>query len=320
MRRESRWSALLVAAALFAALLIPQTVGAWDYSSPKIDYLAEEAMRLINLNRTGTGRTALYKDTKLVNLARDLSWTCPSNSSMSIKGRTRDMIDRSYFSHSIKGCYKSGTTPYSIIDILKIKFGYSAGRGEIIASNTYGVSATSYVWGCNSSDTNCNGTTTTPKTVASAVYWWMHSSAHRSIIVGDYDRFGCGVWRSSAGKNIWACLFAKGGSHPLDKTSPSVLSATGDGSSVPQGSSITLSANVSDNFRLADGWVRLDASSSCGGTTIHAWAYNLNVTSDTHSFSWDTSGVPKGTHAIGWRVRDVATKTSTCVRVYVDVT
>ena len=317
--RGAGWISLLAASAVLVALLAPFPAQAWDYSSPKTDYLAEEAMRLINLNRKGTGRAVLSADTKLMNLARDLLWTCPTNSSLSMRGRSRDMMDRAYFSHSIKGCYKSGSTQFSIIDILASPFGYKNGRAEIIGKNTYGVSATSYTWGCNASGGNCNGRTTTPKTVASAVYWWMHSTAHRGIIFGDYDRFGCGVWRTD-GTKLYTCLFAKGGPHPLDTTAPSVLSATDDGASVPQGSSITLAADVSDNFRLADGWVRLDASSSCGGTTIDAWAYNLNVVTNTHSFTWDTTGVAKGTHAIGWRVRDVATRTSTCFRITVEVT
>ena len=311
--------AIVASFAVLAALLAPAPVGAWDYSSPKTDYLAEEAMRLINLNRKGTGRATLFADTKLLNLARDLLWTCPTNSSLSMRGRTRDMIDRAYFSHSIKDCYKSGSTLFSIIDILANPFGYKNGRAEIIGHNYTSVAATSYRWGCNSSGGNCNGTTTTPATVASMVTWWMNSSSHRGIIFGDYDRFGCGVWRGD-GKKLYTCLFAKGGPHPLDKTAPTVLSATGDGASVAQGSSITLSAEVSDNFRLADGWVRLDASSSCRGTTIHAWAYNLNVVTNTHSFTWDTTGVPKGTHAVGWRVRDVATLKSACFRITIEVT
>lgn len=301
---------------VFAALLVPASAGAWDYSSPKIDFLSEEAMRLINLDRAGNGKSSLYADTKLVNFARDLPWTCPNSSSTTIKGRARDMIDRNYFSHYIS----CAGTSYSVITIMKSKLGYTGGRAEIIASNSYGVSATSYSWGCDSAGGSCNGSTTTPKTVQSVVYWWMHSSAHRSIILGDYDRFGCGMWRSSGGKNVFVCNFAKGGPNPLDTTNPVVNSATQNGHSFSQGSSVTLSANVSDNFRLAEGWVRLNAvAGTCSGTTINTWAYNLNVASDTHSFTWNTSGVPKGVHTIGWRVRDVATRASTCVLITVTI-
>jgi hypothetical protein len=307
----------IAAVALLGALVAPASVGAWDYSTPKIDFLAEETMRLINLDRAGNGKTSLYADTKLINFARDLSWTCPNSSGTTIKGRARDMIDRNYFSHAIN----CAGTSYSVIDIMKTKLGYTAGRGEIIASSTYGVSATSYAWGCTSTGGSCNGTTTTPKSVQSAVYWWMHSSAHRGIILGDYDRFGCGMWRSSGGKNVFVCNFAKGGPNPLDTTNPVVSGATQNGKSFSQGSSIALAANVSDNFRLAEGWVRLDAvAGTCAGTTIHTWAYNLNVTSDAHSFTWNTSGVPKGPHVIGWRARDVATRASTCVLITIIIT
>jgi hypothetical protein len=307
----------VAAAALIAGLVAPASVGAWDYTTPKIDFLSEEAMRLINLDRSGNGKSTLYADTKLVNFARDLSWTCPNSSTTTIKGRARDMIDRNYFSHYIS----CNGTSYSVIDIMKSKLGYTGGRAEIIASSTYGVSATSYSWGCDSSGGSCNGTTTTAKSVQSAVYWWMHSSAHRSIILGDYDRFGCGMWRSSGGKNIFVCNFAKGGPNPLDTTNPVVSGPTGNGYSYSQGSLVGLSASISDNFRLAEGWVRLDAvAGTCSGTTIHTWAYNLNVTSEKHSFTWNTSGVPKGAHTIGWRVRDVATLASTCVLITVNIT
>lgn len=318
-RARALWPSLLALLGLLGMLLAPANVGAWDWTTPKIDFIGEEAMRLINLDRTGNGKAALYSDPKLINFARDLAWTCPTNSSLTIRGRTRDMVDRAYFAHSIKGCYKSGSTLYSVIDIMSTKFGYKYGRGEIIAGNTYGVSATAYKYGCDSAGANCNGSTTTTATNQSAQYWWMHSSAHRAIILGDYDRFGCGVWRGS-GKTLYACLFAKTGPNALDTTSPTVTNATGNGATVPQGSSITLSAKLTDNFRLAEGWLRLDATTSCSGTTLSAWAYNLNVVSETHSFTWNTTGVTKGTHAIGWRIRDVSTRASSCYIIHVTVT
>jgi hypothetical protein len=318
-RARALWPSLLALLGLFGMLLAPANVGAWDWTTPKIDFIGEEAMRLINVDRTGNGKAALYSDPKLINFARDLAWTCPTNSSLTIRGRARDMIDRAYFAHSIKGCYKSGSTLYSVIDIMSTKFGYKYGRGEIIAGNTYGVAATAYKYGCDSAGANCNGSTTTTATNKSAQYWWMHSSAHRGIILGAYDRFGCGVWRGG-GKTLYACLFAKTGPNALDTTSPTISNLTGNGASVPQGSSITLSAKLTDNFRLAEGWLRKDATSACGGTTLSAWAYNLNVVSETHSFTWNTTGVTKGTHAIGWRIRDVSTRASSCYIIHVTVT
>jgi hypothetical protein len=299
-----------MATLVLAALFIPASAGAWDYSSPKIDFESEEAMRLINLDRAGNGKSSLYADTKLMNFARDLSWTCPNSSTTTIHGRARDMIDRNYFSHYIPCAGAS----LSVIDVMKSKLGYTAGRAEIIASNTYSVAAKTYTWGCDSAGSNCNGGTTTTTANQSAEYWWMHSSSHRAIILGDYDRFGCGMWRSSStGKNVFVCNFAKGGPNPLDTTNPTVGNSPNNGHTYSQGTLVALSASAADNFRLAEGWVRLDAvAGTCAGTTINAWAYNLNVTSDTHSFTWNTSGVPKGVHLIGWRVRDVGTHASTC--------
>lgn len=310
----------LALVALLGTLLGPAGAGAWDYSTPKIDFLGEEVMRLVNLDRRGNERAALYADKTLINLARDLAFACPTKSSLTIRGRARDFADRDYFTHYVKGCYKSGKTLYSIIDLLASPFGYTRNRGENILRNAYGVSATSYKWGCDASGYSCNGTTTTAKTVASAEYWWMHSSVHRGNILGDYDRFGCGVWLDGDGTKLFVCLFAKGGPNPLDTTRPVVKSATGDGASVARGSSITLSATVADNFRLSDGWVRLDPTSTCGGPVLHAWAYNLNVSSNVHSFTWNTTGVAKGKHAIAWRVRDVATLRSSCYVIHLTVT
>ena len=320
-RLRPLWPTLLALLGLASAFLAPGPAAAWDWTTPKIDFLSEETMRLVNLDRRGNGLAALFSDPKLVNLARDLAWTCPTNSSLVIHGRARDMIERAYLSHSIKGCYKSGTTLYSILDILASPFGYTSYRGEIIASNYKTAAATGYKWGCDSAGANCDGTTTSAATVASAEYWWMHDGPHRAIILGNYDRFGCGMWRGTDGKNLYSCIFAKGGPNALDTTAPTVVSATGNGTSVAQGASLTLSATVIDNFRLAEGWLRLDATSgTCQGTNLNAWAYNLNVVTDTHSFTWNTAGVPKGTHAIGWRVRDVSALASTCFLIHVTVT
>ncbi len=319
-RLRPAWLTGLALAAVLAALVVPMPVAAWDWTTPKIDFLSEETMRLVNYDRAGNGLPDLVSDPKLVTLARDLAWKCPT-STLSVRGRARDMTERAYLSHSIKGCYKSGSTLYSVLDILASPFGYTSYRGEIIASNYKSVAATRYAWGCDSVGTNCNGSLTTAATVAAVEYWWMHDAPHRAIILGThYDRFGCGMWRGTDGKNLYSCLFARGGPNPLDTAALTVVSATGDGASVAQGASLTLSAVVSDNFRLAEGWVRLDATSSCRGPTIDTWADNLNVVTETHSFTWNTAGVPKGTHAIGWQVRDVSVRASSCFIIHVTVT
>jgi hypothetical protein len=40
---------------------------------------------------------------------------------------------------------------------------------------------------------------------------WMGSSAHAPIIVGAYDRIGCGGWLSATGVYFFDCLFSQGG-------------------------------------------------------------------------------------------------------------
>jgi methionine-rich copper-binding protein CopC len=42
------------------------------------------------------------------------------------------------------------------------------------------------------------------------------------------------------------------------------------------------------------------------GTTKSGWAYDLNVTRDTRSYTVDASRLTTGTHTLTWQARDVA--------------
>jgi len=190
------------------------------------DPYGAELMRLVNLDRAALGLPPFAVDAGLVAIARDAPFTCPTNPGLVLRGRAADMADRSYFGHTVAGCYLAGTTtPYPALDIVRTVFGYAQARSEILHWNSYGSAATAYELGCSISGGNCaGGTTTTPYTVALAQRSFMSSSPHRTSQLASYQRFGCGS-ASVPGttKTYFACLFSNGGSSwsPAPAPSPS---------------------------------------------------------------------------------------------------
>ena len=156
-----------------------------------------------------------------------------------------------------------------------------------------------YKFGCSSSGSGCDGTTTSTAPVATVQKMWMRSSGHRYNILAGYDRFGCAAWNRSDGQKYFACIFAKGGPKPIDGSSPSVGSLSGD-DSLRRTDKATFSASFGDGFRLSDGSVQIDGSTKSG------WSYDLNVTGDTRRYTVDAASLSTGTHTLTWSVRDVA--------------
>jgi hypothetical protein len=90
-------------------------------------------MRLVNLERAALGRPAYQVDPGLAAIARDASFTCPTNPALTLRGRAADMAARSYFGHYVAGCYKSGTTTaYPALEMVRTVFGYTQARSEIL--------------------------------------------------------------------------------------------------------------------------------------------------------------------------------------------
>ena len=287
---------LAVAAAL-APVLAPPPATAANYSGFYTDFASEELMRLTNLDRRALGRSRLKVDQFLVSLARDRPFTCPSNGK-TYPGRARDMAARDYLSHTVKGCTTTSGSPYTIQKILP-KHGYSTYTGENIGVNNWPDTAARYKYGCSSTGTSCDGSTTSTAPVATVQKMWMRSSGHRYNILAGYDRFGCAAWDRSDGRKFFACIFAKGGPKPLDGSAPTVGSLSGS-DSLRRTEQATFSATVGDGFRLSDGSVRIDGVKKSG------WAYDLDVTADTRRYTVDAASLAAGTHTITWRVRDVA--------------
>lgn len=153
--------ALLV---LVVSLATPGIVAAWGpniYSSP------DEALlvHLTNQARTAAGLRALSVDSTLRGVAR---W------------RSKDMIARGYFSHSIP---PNGTKWYNELD--RIGYCYTS-SGENLGSNNFP-----------------DGTAT-----ATIQDGFMGSPTHRAIILGNWTVMGVGAYKGADGKHIWTVLFA----------------------------------------------------------------------------------------------------------------
>ena len=178
------------------------------------DPFAADLMRLINLDRKALGKAPYLIDARLADIARNARFTCPTNPKESFNGRARDMADRSYFSHTVPGCFSSGSTPFGSIEIVRKVFGYAGARSEILHWNSYGTATTTYHLGCDINGQACRGgATSAPFTVTLAQRSFMSSAPHRAAELNSYQRFGCGsATVPGTSKTYFACLFADGGS------------------------------------------------------------------------------------------------------------
>jgi uncharacterized protein YkwD len=189
--RPARSPLLLVAvlaASSVVALASPRTVAAW--SSGTFSSASErELVSLTNRSRASAGRRALRIDSTLTAVAR---W------------RSKDMIDRDYFSHSIPGYG-------SVFKKLDSKGYCYRVAGENIGWNTY------------------------PDDEATAAIhqMFMDSAGHRENILGKaWEVIGVGAYKGSDGKKMWTVLFAdKCGStgsvsKPKPKPKPAAAKAT----------------------------------------------------------------------------------------------
>jgi uncharacterized protein YkwD len=151
----------LTSLATFAA---PSRIFAWDADSFSSTSEAQ-LVTLTNRARASAGLRALKVDSTLTSVAR---W------------RSKDMIDRNYFSHSIPGYGK-------VWDKLNaIGYCYNV-AGENIGWNNY------------------------PDDIATGAIQqaFMNSAGHRANIMGKtWDVIGIGAYKGPTGKKMWTVLFA----------------------------------------------------------------------------------------------------------------
>ena len=180
--RPSRRTVFAVALAFVAtsigSLGTPLGTAAWSagaFSS------ASEAqlVALTNQARANAGRRALKVDSALVSIARS---------------RSKDMIQRNYFSHNIP---PSGKRVFNVMS----ERGYCfVVAGENIGWNTYPDDAAT----------------------AQIQQMFMNSPSHRdNIMGGSWEVIGIGAYKGSDGKKMWTVLFAdKCGAAPAPKPTP----------------------------------------------------------------------------------------------------
>jgi uncharacterized protein YkwD len=264
------------------------------------NFSGEELMRAMNADRAALGLGPLATDAVLESIARDRPTTCPSNLSLTIRGRARDMADRNYLSHSITGCTDSSGA-FDAFDLLH-RLGYTFVRvAEAIADNSYPASAATYATGCSLGGSSCHGSTVLPWTVAVAERQFMSSTTHRaSILTRTYDRFGCGAWASTSGFHYYACYFVQTGNGYRDGTPPVISKVSGSGGVFARGSRPTFTATATDaHSELSDGWAAID------GVRIRNWAWD-HVGSSA-GLSATAPALKSGMHTFTWWVRDTST-------------
>lgn len=163
-RRLALVVSLCVAATSAVALATPGPTVAWSenaYSAAS----ESELVALTNQSRAAAGRASLKVSSTLTSIAR---W------------RSKDMIKRDYFSHSIPGVG-------NVFDVLDDE-GYC-----------YRLAGENIGWNNEADDV----------ATARIHTLFMDSSSHRSNILGkSWDVIGVGAYQGSDGKKMWTVLFA----------------------------------------------------------------------------------------------------------------
>ncbi len=181
-RRQHRLAlavALLFGLSAVFTLAVPSATFAW--STEAFDSGSEaDLVSLTNRSRASAGLKALKVDSTLKSVAR---W------------RSKDMIDRDYFSHTIPGFGKVWDKLHDIGYCYKV-------AGENIGWNNY------------------------PDDIATAAIhsMFMDSPGHRANVLGKtWDVVGIGAYKGPTGKKMWTVIFAdKCGSTPAPAPKPTV--------------------------------------------------------------------------------------------------
>lgn len=210
-------AAVLFGLALYAVSMTVQVPTVRAATSP-LDAQASELVRLMNGARKAAGKAPLVIDTNLASKARDGAIPCPDDPAKTISGRAQDFAAFNTSSHDLRLCdsatYALSTTAF--VSTMQTAWGYGS-VGEIVGMNSgYGNGA--YLWQYTVSgkvlwQTWTYATTGHIMGSSNPPAGWQSSSTHWSIIMGAYDRVGCGGWASGA-TYYYDCVFARGGAYP----------------------------------------------------------------------------------------------------------
>jgi hypothetical protein len=198
--------------ALFASSLTWQVPAARAGSGP-LDAQASEMVRLINGDRAAEGLAPLSVDPFLASKARDGAIPCPDDPAQSIAGRAQDFAAWGDMSHQLRLCAAPTYTLSSTLFVSTLGTAwqyYTVGEIDLV-NGGYGNGAFLY--------THKGWQTWTYSTTGNGMLGWGSSSSHWNIIVGSYDRVGCGGWAAGS-TYYYDCLFSAGGSSPDGLQSP----------------------------------------------------------------------------------------------------
>ena len=287
----------LAVAATLAPLFAPPPAKAADLTGFYTDFASEELMRLTNLDRRALGKSSLKVDQFLVSLARDREFKCPSNGN-TYRGRARDMAVRDYMSHSVKGCRKKNGSPFTIQTILR-KHGYSTYTGENIGVNNWPDTGATYKYGCSSSGSGCDGTTTSTAPVATVQRMWMRSSGHRVQHPGRLRPVRLRGLGSQRRAEVLR-LHLRQGRPQADRRQLAVRRRPVRHDSLRRDRQGDVQRQLRRRLPPVGRLVQIDGSTKSG------WSYDLNVTGDTRRYTVDAASLSTGTHTLTWSVRDVA--------------
>jgi hypothetical protein len=169
---------------------------------------AGEIVRLINGARAAAGKPALVVDRFLATEARDGAIPCPDDPAKTIAGRTRDFATYGQMDHKLRLCNAATYTlsGATFVSLLRSKWGYGSVGEIILVNGGYGNGQYLYTSG--------GWSTWTYATTGHAMTAWKSSSTHWNMILGGYDRVGCGAWSPSGSTIYYACEFSNGGPSP----------------------------------------------------------------------------------------------------------
>ena len=278
-----------VASALTLALSLTWSVPTALAAGPA-NAQATELVRLINGERAHFGKAPLRTDSFLAIKARDGAVACPNDATKVMLGRAKDFAVYGFGAnaHLLRLC-----PTYTSMDAMKA-WGYNTPRGEITALNGgYGTGKIAYSYGCTPSVRACPGpATSTYSTTAHAMANWTSSATHYSIIVGNYDRIGCGAWIGSNGAYYYDCMASRGGrivpkSRPAAGGNQAVTSQTG----ATSGPSFGASGIPGDEMPAVILAARTAAGSPAGST---AEAIDIQAKSSPKPVGVPVGGTAKG--------------------------
>jgi len=314
---------LLLIAVVAGALAVPVSPGLGSTAAAGApiarDAVRAEVHELINGERIAAGLKPLTVDLLLASRAFDAAFSCPDGGSST--GRARDIAAHNGLSHQLSGC--PGRT---ILDLMPA-WGYRGWTGEILSYDYQSSDPITYRFGCppGSQGFDCasgGARAVVSTTAATTLRQWMDSPTHRAILLGGFDRFGCGAWAGTGstaygdGGTFYACVFSMGGpSAWIDTRRPSVGAVAVNGSllAATSAANARMGAAVRVTMRLADadplgriaGWRMTvdgrDVVDETGRGRVDTGRGSVEV-----STTVDTTGLAAGTHVIAITSEDLA--------------